>query len=276
MPTAALRQTLDAIEVRGWLVVLLQPRSKRPAGVTWNMTRDPGRIEAHVTRGGNIGLVCGPDSGVAVPDFDQIEAARALFQKLGPLAAWVESRPGRSHSYVRWEPGLPAKLRWQGQIVGELQRGSERVGVLSHQQVVLPPSIHPETGHPYRWLVDPTKEPLLALPASWKSHLGKETEKPQDAAARRRPASVSMAADNCTDSALRQPGARRRRNGVKFQCPACRDEGRDRHQDNAIAFDSGGWGCAVGGRSHWRPIGLALGQLRPATISTTRERVPWQ
>jgi hypothetical protein len=67
--------------------------------------------------------------------------------------------------------------------------------------------------------------------------------------------------------ALAQPGARFRRHSVKFQCPECVAEGHDRHADNAVYFvDTGRWGCAVGGRLHWRRIGELLGALtgRPA------------
>jgi hypothetical protein len=52
-------------------------------------------------------------------------------------------------------------------------------------------------------------------------------------------------------AALQQPGAVVRNTGlIKFQCPACRTEGHDRHQDNACLFGDGSFGCAVG-RDHW-------------------------
>jgi putative DNA primase/helicase len=59
-------------------------------------------------------------------------------------------------------------------------------------------------------------------------------------------------------AALRQPGAVQRARGVKFQCPGCRDDGHDQHQDNACLFDDGGFGCAVD-TTHWRAIGAVLG-----------------
>jgi hypothetical protein len=46
-------------------------------------------------------------------------------------------------------------------------------------------------------------------------------------------------------SALQQPGAVRRDAGIKFQCPGCSAEGHDSHEDNAIVFNDGTWGCAV-------------------------------
>jgi len=68
-------------------------------------------------------------------------------------------------------------------------------------------------------------------------------------------------------AALQQPGARERASGiVKFQCPACAEEGHDEHRDNAGLFlRDGTWGCAFAsgnptlGRAHWEAIGRALG-----------------
>jgi hypothetical protein len=36
---------------------------------------------------------------------------------------------------------------------------------------VIPPSVHPTTGKPYRWLVDPATEPLVELPGEWRAYL---------------------------------------------------------------------------------------------------------
>jgi hypothetical protein len=66
-------------------------------------------------------------------------------------------------------------------------------------------------------------------------------------------------------AALGQPGAVPRQTGtIKFQCPRCRAEGHDQHQDNAGLFPDGRWGCAFAadtprGRAHWEAIGQALG-----------------
>lgn len=72
--------------------------------------------------------------------------------------------------------------------------------------------------------------------------------------------------DRLRVAALRQPGARERASGIKFQCPACAAEGHDVHQDNAILFPHDGkWGCAFAssdsslGRKHWDAIGHVLG-----------------
>jgi AAA domain-containing protein len=66
-------------------------------------------------------------------------------------------------------------------------------------------------------------------------------------------------------AALAQPGAMERVSGIiKFQCPACRREGHDRHQDNAGLFPEGAFGCAWAAdgelaRAHWSAIGEVLG-----------------
>jgi hypothetical protein len=62
-------------------------------------------------------------------------------------------------------------------------------------------------------------------------------------------------------AALTQPGAVERQSGnIKFQCPQCRTEGHDRHQDNAGLFPDGKLGCAfTDDRAHWEAIGQALG-----------------
>ena len=52
--------------------------SKRPTGSSWNVTRDPDVVRLHVGRGGNVGLVCGPISGVAVIDADNISLIRDM------------------------------------------------------------------------------------------------------------------------------------------------------------------------------------------------------
>jgi AAA domain len=78
--------------------------------------------------------------------------------------------------------------------------------------------------------------------------------------------------------ALRQPGAKERANGViKFQCPQCRDDGHDAHQDNAALFlRDGTWGCAFAskgapdGRRHWEAIGRTIG----AGLSTLHHEDP--
>ena len=68
--------------------------------------------------------------------------------------------------------------------------------------------------------------------------------------------------------ALLQPGARRRRIGVKFACPACREicpncgERHDKDGDSALVRTDGRFGCAVNA-GHRRAIAIALGVIVP-------------
>jgi hypothetical protein len=252
-----LEVTLGAVSARGWRLVLLGSRSKRPRGVTWTITSDLREIRRHVLAGGNAGLVCGPESGVAVLDFDDLDAAGEMMAGLGRLPPTALTGSGKGHVYIRHEPGLPAKIRWRDTVVGEIQRGGVGPdGSPVLQQVVIPPSWHPSGGR-YRWLADP-RASLLSLPEPWRVHLASASPPVRSVVASRRP--VSRDASALLAAALRSPGARWRGGDIKFQCPGCLAEGHDRHRDNARLFANGRWGCALD-PSHWRVIGEALGAL---------------
>ena len=252
-------RTLDAIRARGWWSVLLYPRTKMPAapaGESWPITIDPDVVAHHLDRGGNLGLLGGERNGLAIFDIDDPDAFAEAEATLGPLGErWVETGSGKHHVYKRWDAGLPAKLRWHDVIIGEIQRGP------GLQQVVIPPSIHPDTGRRYRWLVAPATAVLSRLPIAWRQYL---LEPPRPVLRR----SETEASSSARDAALGQPGARRRPSGkIKFACAACVAEGHDTAQDNAVFFEATGtWGCAWAsgsglGRAHWEAIGQALGVL---------------
>jgi Bifunctional DNA primase/polymerase, N-terminal len=158
-----LQRTLRAIEVHRWTAVLLEARQKRPPlGGPWPMTGDPAEVGRHVRRGGNVGLVCHERTGLAVLDPDNLSPWAELIERLGqPVDATVLTGSGKLHYYVEWIEDLPAKLPGG---IGEIQRGP------GQQQIVCPPSVHPDTGHRYTWLVDPT-EALPALPGLWRAYL---------------------------------------------------------------------------------------------------------
>jgi hypothetical protein len=173
---SALDQTLLALESRPWEYLLNGPLLKYPITEHWIVTRDIPRIVNHVTRGGNLGLVCHERTGIAVLDADNLDLWREMTEDLGePGKPWVKTGGGKLHYYVRWEPSLPAKILWNGVKVGEIQRGP------GQQQVVLPPSIHPDTGAPYRWITEavpwlvepihPVVDPLPRLPDAWRAQL---------------------------------------------------------------------------------------------------------
>jgi hypothetical protein len=263
--TTDLDLTLEAARTRGWHLVLLH--GKLPAcraGDPWPITQDLDRIRRHVSRFGNVGLFCGQQSGVAVGDDDWRELFEVMESELGPLGRpWVQSGGKSRHYYISWEPNLRPKLVWGGAVLGEVQRGGTSEAPCQ-QQVVLPPSVHPVTRRPYRWLVDPTAEPLQPIPGPWRPHL---TETPRTTERTAPDVGPDDLARRQT-MALRQPNARDRARYIKFACPACRAEGFDEPGDNAVLFPDGRWGCAWAAgtdrqRLHSRAIGIALGALLP-------------
>jgi hypothetical protein len=89
-----------------------------------------------------MGVVLGP-SRLAVLEYDTDQARERLLELFGgewPAVPTVESGSGRSRHFYFADEGYKASSR-DGL---ELRCGA--------QQVVVPPSEHPETGRPYRWL----------------------------------------------------------------------------------------------------------------------------
>ena len=172
--------TLAAIRRRGWEIVKLKGTTKKPAGRHWDITTNADQVAAWLDAGDNIGLVCHERTGMAVLDPDRLSEWADMIDMLGqPSPAWVLTGSGKLHYYVQWMPHLPAKLTWRDTIIGEIQRGP------GHQQVVLPPSRHPDTGRPYRWLgssfqgfcevIDPVSDPLPRLPGLWVAYFSHES-----------------------------------------------------------------------------------------------------
>jgi hypothetical protein len=175
--------TPEIVRARGWEVVRL--RGKKPVGAHWQITTDADEVAAWLAAGDNIGLVCHERTGVAVLDPDDSLAWIDMIDTLGqPCLPWVITGSGRLHYYIRWTPDLPAKLMWRGETagtikaIGEIQRGP------GQQQVVMPPSVHPTTGLPYRWIdeafealcetINPLTDPLPELPGLWLAYLRHE------------------------------------------------------------------------------------------------------
>jgi Bifunctional DNA primase/polymerase, N-terminal len=261
-----------AVTLHGWKIVLLLPRSKRPTGTHWHMTSDPDTVCRHVVSGGNVGLVTGDrDTGsdLIVFDIDRPDLLREMETVLGPLGRpWVMTGSGRLHFYFQWEPNLPAKIIWKGETVGEIQRGGSRDAPLL-QQVVLPPSIHPVSGEPYKWLhgSDVMTHELPEIPPRWIAHLSRRPDpRPtgEPSPTRSEPLNDSAAVHHRIEAAMQMPGAKRRARFIKFRCPRCRAEGRDRSEDNAgVNLVTGTFGCArAQDRSHWESIRAALDVAR--------------
>ncbi|MEU0557433.1 bifunctional DNA primase/polymerase [Dactylosporangium sp. NPDC006015] len=170
-----LRNAIDHIE-RGWPVFLLG-RSKRPiancdgcrtAGPghdrdacpcmfchgLYAATLDPQRVTAMVAAqpDGLLAIRTGAVAGLVVVDIDPGHGG-ALDPALMPETACVVTGSGGWHLYYR-HPGTTV-LNSQGRL-GE---GIDVRGDGGY--VVAPPSIHPRTGRPYRWIGD---RPVVEMP----------------------------------------------------------------------------------------------------------------
>lgn len=133
----------------GLPVIPLRQRNKMPDINQWSLfsSRMPTESEqAHWLASypkGNIGLPLGPASGLCMIDIDtEDEALVAAIREILPPTPWVRvGKKGRGLAY-RFEGQKNFKLRGEdgGMILEFLGQGN---------QMVMPPSIHPDTGMPY-------------------------------------------------------------------------------------------------------------------------------
>ncbi|MGH7393759.1 MAG: bifunctional DNA primase/polymerase [Candidatus Rokuibacteriota bacterium] len=168
--------TVAAVRAKGWECVRLAPRSKKPDGPRWQITKDADLVAEWFARGANVGLVCHQRTGVAVLDPDDLLPWADMIDHFGqPAPPWVITGSGKLHYYIAWESDLPPKIHWPDhEVVGEIQRGP------GMQQVVLPGSVHP-SGGTYRWIreetaglcvpINPVTDPLPRLPGLWIAYL---------------------------------------------------------------------------------------------------------
>jgi len=116
-------------------------------------TRDPDRLAAMVNAvpGGMLAVRTGTGAGVAVIDIDPRNGGRVVPELMPPTRA-VRTGSGGWHLYYT-HPGGP---------LGSKAAGLPGVDIKADGgYVVVPPSIHPDTGQPYRWIGD---RPIVAMP----------------------------------------------------------------------------------------------------------------
>lgn len=179
----------------GWPLVLLPPRSKGERGMRkhWNTREhavtDPEQVAAWH---GNVGLLLA-FARIASIDIDNLDAARAWFMVQGvdldamldaPDALRIESgREGRAKLLYALPPAFHADEFLTRRILGAL--GHDRNVILElrcaghggvSMQDVLPPSVHPDTGQPYRWRGDWRNPPELPADVAslWLHHAAAE------------------------------------------------------------------------------------------------------
>ena len=143
---------------RGWPVHPLD--GKRPLLRDWpsTATTDADRIAAWWQRRprSNVGVVTGWRSALVVLDVDDggADALLDLQRRHGrlPDAGWVRTGSGGWHLYLE-HPGRSIRNSVRGLGDGLDVRADGG-------QVVAPPSRHPDTGGPYRWLGEPVAAPM--------------------------------------------------------------------------------------------------------------------
>jgi len=89
--------TLEAAQSRGWPLVLLNGKKPKTVKGTWAI------VEANdpIAQQGNLGLQCGRESGVAVLDWDDLDALIEAEAFLGELTHWVRTGSGKFHTTQR-------------------------------------------------------------------------------------------------------------------------------------------------------------------------------
>lgn len=160
MPEPA--QLQAAKQLAAWGLNVLPARGKLPA-IAWQKFQDERTdylLETwfNGSREYNYWVACGPISGIAVLDIDNAAADEYWHAQIGDAldrTACVRTAKGH-HYYFSIDATTPSQS-W-GQHDEELSFDVRSAGT----GVVVPPSVHPETGTPYEWVRDPTGgfEPL--------------------------------------------------------------------------------------------------------------------
>lgn len=154
----------------GMALVPIEPRRKFPSASDWgnNVITCPDAAEIYYAQNPdwNMGLALGP-SGYCSLDIDCEESVQTIMREMGINPADLDEYPtiqGRDKGrrlLFRVPDGADltyAKLNWPTEsgdgkqyTVMELRAACDG----KQRQDVLPPSIHPDTGRPYRWIVQP-------------------------------------------------------------------------------------------------------------------------
>src|SRR5678816_4415922 len=144
---------------RGWFVVPVEPREKKPYLKGWPRLRLTSETAPHLFgEDENVGLILGEPSGWLIDiDIDHPRAAELAPQFLPPTPA-VYGRPGKPRSHWLYRVTGPVATR---------KISSKSAGMVielksTGQQSVAPPSIH-ESGEPIAWEVEGA-EPALVDP----------------------------------------------------------------------------------------------------------------
>jgi hypothetical protein len=171
--TVNLRRSALWYARRGWRVFPCVPGTKKAAVKEWPRlaTADSAQVDSWWRRwpGCNVGVACGPGSGIFVVDVDTHgrDGAAALakaVRDLGPLPPSVEQGTGGGgrHLVFRHPPGRAMRSRGGGKTWA--YPGLEIRG--DGGAFMVAPSVHP-SGERYRWLVGPHERAPADMPPGW-------------------------------------------------------------------------------------------------------------
>ena len=181
--------SVDAYIRHGWQLVPIPPGTKGPCTYGWNQPGKTLKSQADLPPGWGIGLAHAWSSTMAL-DIDHWISASPMLKEAGidieelynaPDAVIIYSgRENRGKLLFQMPAGYTLASRKvvgpQGTIYELRCATSTSVTV----QDVLPPTIHPDTGQPYRWAGRGhwTRLPMIPAPllALWESMLNKDKE----------------------------------------------------------------------------------------------------
>ncbi len=155
---------------------LVPLQGKRPIGEAWNCDQNliatAGAARSHWSRhpNDNVGACLQP-SGLVSVDVDDLKGARLVLAAEGiDLDAFIAAAPTIIGRTPRLEFKAPAVTLARKSVVWPARSPGEKpVTVLELRagrvQDVLPPSVHPDTKQPYRWLTPP-RDGFPPLPQS--------------------------------------------------------------------------------------------------------------
>jgi hypothetical protein len=156
-----------ALRARGYNVLPIQARSKRPALSTWKRWENEPQTETWVRENigdGNLAITTGIASNVVVLDADD-DAARDFV--VGHVGGKLEHTPivrsgregGGHHFWFRRPPGERVRSL-------KLREGISLDVKADGGYVLVPPSVHPDTEQPYEWLVSPLDHEPITMPGA--------------------------------------------------------------------------------------------------------------
>jgi hypothetical protein len=104
-----------------------------------------------------VGICCGPASNIMIIDWD---TESADIKMLVPYSPVVRYGAKGGASIFKYNPNIPSRKVNRDNLGSNRHvRKHEGIEIMTTgQQVVLPPSIHPDTGNAYRWLTPDTLE----------------------------------------------------------------------------------------------------------------------